>query len=75
MVVGQVGLGLVEKELESSRLCDTLAPLPFHGLGLLFKAAGSTRNRCVRVHGKDQEEASYDGTFEGTEDGEQQPCP
>ena len=36
---------------------------------------GSTRNRlvarCVRVHGKDQEEASYDGIVEGTEEG----CP
>ena len=66
MVVGQVGLGLVvEEELESSRLCDTLA---FFWLGF-FKAAGSTRNRCVRVHGKDhQEEASYDGTFEGREE-------
>ena len=70
MVVGQVGLGLVvEEELESSRLCDTLALWALSWLGLLFKAAGSTRNRCVRVHGKDyQEEASYDGTFEGREE-------
>ena len=75
MVVGQVGLGLVEKELESSRLCDTLALWAFFWLGF-FKAAGSTRNRCVRVHGKDhQEEASYDGIVEGTEEGEQQRCP
>ena len=74
VVVGQLGgLGLVvvEEELESSRLCDTLA---FFWLGF-FKAAGSTRNRCVRVHGKDQEEASY-GIVEGTEEGEQlQRCP
>ena len=68
-MVGQVGLGLVEKELESSRLCDTLALWPFLGWDCFFKAAGLTRNRCVRVHGKDyQEEASYDGTFEGREE-------
>ena len=33
VVVGQGGLGLVEEELESSRLCDTLA---FSWLGIAF---------------------------------------